>query len=201
MYVEGAAQGSDFERRAGAKGFRLFAERDGIKGIEFRMFGGRNQTYKAFRTALQTREDDEVVLLLIDSEEPVGHGMKGWEHIGSRQGDELRQPDGASEEHLFLMVCTMETWLVSDSKCLASFFGHGFNEASLKEWPDLEAVPKSTIIAALQRATSACSKQYEKGRTSFEILEKTDPSVVKKKCPAAARLLGRLGSHVGSSTP
>ena len=42
------------------------------------------------------------------------------------------------------------------------------------------------------RATAACSKVYEKGRTSFDLLAYIDPARVKAACPHANALLERL---------
>lgn len=165
------------------------------------MFGGRNQAYEAFCCALKGKESGGVILLLLDSEEPVAEDQSGWAHIGSRPTNELKKPDNAHEEHLFLMICTMETWLIADQVNLAQFFGHKFKDAAIKAWPNLESVPKETVDEALATATAECSKQYSKGAMSFEILETTNPTEVRAKCPAAARFLDRLTSHVRVASP
>ena len=42
---------------------------------------GREQTFDKFKTALQTARRDEVVILLVDSEEPVAAGHSPWQHL------------------------------------------------------------------------------------------------------------------------
>ncbi len=91
------------------------------------------------------------------------------------------------------MVCTMETWFVADRPGLRAFFGQHFKEAAIPKWPDLEAVPKLTIFAALEKATAACpSHGYSKGKVSFELPAAIDPSTVEANCKAAGLLLNRL---------
>lgn len=97
-------------------------------------------------------------------------------------------------EDAFLMVRIMETWLIADRGALHRYFGPKFNENALAQWPDLEAVPKPTILNALEKATAACKTHYAKGRVSFELLSTVDPAEVEERCPHAHRLLTRLRS-------
>lgn len=102
------------------------------------------------------------------------------------------RPDGAAEDQAFLMTQVMETWILADRPNMRSYFGQDFRENALKDWPDLEALPKATVLQALDRATAGCAKRYAKGRVSFELLGRLNPSLVEQACPHARALLARL---------
>lgn len=197
VYVEGAQQGNDAAKKAAAKAFRLFVKSAGIEGVEFRLFGGRGQTHRAFCLALKSRKAEDVVLLLLDSEEPVAEGASLWSHIGNRPSDSLNKPEEATEEHLFLMICTMETWILADIENLSRSCGQGFRTDKIPQWQNLEEVPKKKIYEALDSSTLFCSpeKRYRKGDFSFRVLETVNPSVVGSKCKGAERFLDRLKKH------
>ena len=86
----------------------------------------------------------------------------------------------------------METWFLADRGALRRYFGACFRKKKLKEWPQLEAVPKATVLTALEQATKQCPKRYEKGKASFELLAKIDPGRVAQGCPHAKDLIDRL---------
>jgi hypothetical protein len=41
-------------------------------------------------------------------------------------------------------------------------------------------------------ATAGCTKRYEKGRISFELLASVDPALIENACPHAGALMSRL---------
>ena len=86
----------------------------------------------------------------------------------------------------------METWFLTDRDALRQFFGPSLNENYFSRWPDLEAVPKDTVINALERATSNCQKPYSKGKVSFELLGEIDPQRVAEASPHAGQLMDYL---------
>ena len=86
----------------------------------------------------------------------------------------------------------METWFLADLSALQKFFRTGFRENSIKQWPQLEDVPKTTILKALRHATANCATSYTKGRVSLKLLEDIDPAQVETACPHAKALLDRL---------
>jgi hypothetical protein len=153
---------------------------------------GRQQTLDKFRTALQSQRRNEVVILLVDSEGPVVPGRSAWEHLHNQ--DNWVQPPGAANDSAFLMVQVMETWFLADRGTLRQFFGSALNENHFRQWLDLEAVPKDTVIDALERATANCQKPYSKGRVSFGLLGRIDPVRVANSCPHANYLLHYLRS-------
>ena len=152
--------------------------------------GGRQQTYKRFTSAVRDHRGATLPLLLVDSEGPVQAGNSPWLHLQARDG--WQKPNGAGEDQAFLMVQFMETWFLADTDGLRRYFGSGFSERAIKQWPELEAVSKDTVLKALAQATAACDTAYEKGRISFELLSHIDPARVKAACPHANALLERL---------
>jgi len=196
VYVEGGATDNDLLKRECRKGFQKFAEAAGIRGVSFISMGGRNQAHDAFCTALAVRERESIILLLIDSEDPIKAGVDNWTHLESRKDNELQKPDNATDEHLFLMVQCMETWLIADMDALKKQFGKGLSIEPFKQWPNLEDVAKPTVQDALIRATHACKTGYAKGTISFELLGKISPDKVSAACSHANRFINRLRKHI-----
>ncbi len=192
LYIEGGGDShlQDVQFRAG---WRTFFEKAGLTGRMPATFrgGSREQTFAAFQTALKTRKENELPMLLVDSEELVAAGATSWQHLKARDGWEL--PPGAKDDDAFLMICCMETWFVADRAALAKFFGQGWRENALPLWPQLEEITKEQVLAALEKATADTSrKRYAKGKPSFDLLAVISPAEVEKQCPAARRLLERL---------
>ena len=117
---------------------------------------------------------------------------RSGQHLEAR--DRWNKPSDASDDDAFLMVQVMETWFLADRDALRRYFGAQFAENALRQWPQLEAVPKQTVLDALQRATARCQKGYAKGKVSFDLLAQVDPNRVEAACPHAKALLDRLKS-------
>jgi len=191
IYAEGGGEGelADTEfRQAWAAFFKA-------AGLQGRMPGvvrgkGRIRTYDLFKTALQNSAPDTVPLLLVDSEGAVLPNHTVWEHLKSRDGWD--QPPAAGADDAFLMVQLMETWLLADRDALRKYFGSRLNENAFAEWPELESVPKATVLNVLDKATADCKTKYAKGRVSFELLSAINPGEVEQRCPHARQLLTRL---------
>ncbi len=192
LYIEGGGDGKDLRTRF-RKGWRTFFDAAGVDDrTKIVRGGGRQRTYDMFAVAVRDRRNDTLPLLLVDSEAPVRLGHSPWQHLLARDG--WNKPDEAGEDQAFLMVQFMETWFLADKDGLRRYFGSGFRERAIKQWPDLEAVPKETVLNALAQATEACRKVYGKGRTSFELLEYISPARVRAACPHANKLLQRLAA-------
>lgn len=188
LYIEGGGDSKEQAIRF-RRGWNEFFARAGVAGrTRVVRGGGRSQTFDRFATALEKPDSRVVPLLLVDSEEAVSANSV-WEHLRSR--DRWVKPVRA-DDHAFLMVQAMETWFLADRTALRTYFGSRFRLSAFRQWPQLEAVPKATVLGALGRATSECTKQYEKGRISFELLAKVDPALVEDACPHAKALLNRL---------
>jgi len=151
-----------------------------------------------FVTAVTNPKSGEIPLLLVDSEGPVAASDTVWRHLKKRDG--WHRPTGASDDQAFLMVQVTETWFLADRELLRSYFDEHFTDAPLRAWSSLEAVPKATVLNALDRATAGCAKRYSKGKASYELLGKLNPALVRIACPHAKDLLDRLVAIAVSAT-
>ena len=191
LYVEGGGE-SNALRTACRKGFSQFLEKAGLSGRMPRIVacGSRNAAYKDFCTAL-SQNKDELPLLLVDSETIVAPNDGSWQHL--RQRDNWSRPQGANDDHAHLMAQCMETWLIADRDTLANYFGNGFNQNSLPQNYNLEAVDKEEIYRSLKNATRQTMKgSYSKGNHSFEILARINPELTCNRCSYANRLVAFL---------
>jgi uncharacterized protein DUF4276 len=191
LYIEGGGDGQHLDPQF-RQGWSQFFQAAGLVGRMPRIVrgGGRYQTFDMFRTAVRQAQPGVLPLLLVDSETPVATGHTVWQHLKA-QGNWDR-PSGAADDQAFLMVQVMETWLLADRDLLKEYFGASWRRNHLRQWPDLEQVPKATILDALDKATAGCAKRYSKGKISFELLGKLRPDMVSAACPHAKALLDRL---------
>lgn len=192
IYIEGGGDRNHHLETFFRRAWRSFFEKAGFGSAMPRIVrgGARNRTFELFSRNFNNLALDRLPLLLVDSENKVKKSHSVWEHLQTQDG--WRKPSGAGDEHAFLMVQAMDTWLLADRAALQKYFDRGFRENAIKQWPELEEVPKTTIIEALRNATTNCSKQYAKGKVSFELLQHINPSHVEAKCPHFKALLTRL---------
>jgi hypothetical protein len=193
LYIEGGGEGQLLDTLF-RQGWKKFFEAAGLAG---KMPGvvrgqGRAQTFDLFTTAIAHPRGGALPLLLVDSEEPVEAGHSVWQHLEARAG--WKRPSGAAEDQPFLMVQIMETWFLADRDLLRRYFGPSLRENHLRQWPVLEAVPKLTVFDALAKATAGCERPYAKGKVSYELLGRVNPSLVEATSPHAKALLERLRS-------
>ncbi len=171
IYIEGGGPGPEQSTEFRQAWRELFV-RSGLKRLPAVIRGqSREKTWDLFQTAVKTRETDELPILLVDSEAAVAAGHSVWQHL-AKEG--WTRPAGVDDGQAFLMVQTMETWLLA---------GLGAEPS----WPNLEAVDREVIILALGRATG---NRYRKGR--FADLGKLNPALLQARCASAKRLLDRL---------
>ena len=162
LYIEGGGEGRELRARF-REGWKEFFNSAGVGGrTKIVRGGGRRQTFARFATAVSDNSPGTVPFLLVDSEGPVAPRHSVWQHLRARDRLEsgLRS---AGDDRAFLMVQVMETWFLADRGALRMYFGTRFRENSLRAWPNLEDVPKSTVLGALERATASCRKPYSKG--------------------------------------
>lgn len=189
VYIEGGGDGRSLRARF-REGWRQFLQSAGAGRVKIVRGGGREQTFQRFAAAVTAVGPRAAILLLVDSEGPVAEGRAVWEHLGVR--DRWTRPDGADDDQAFLMVQIMETWFLADRHALQKYFGAGFRENAIRDWPAPEDVPKATVLEALDRATASCGRRYAKGRASFELLARIAPARVEAACPHARVFLNRL---------
>lgn len=214
VYIEGGGDNRSLLDEC-REGFRKFLEKAGLSNSMPRLVacGCRNDAFDKFCTALKQNEE---ALLLVDSEVQVDAEYKGkdgddrvqgksndyttwkpFEFLANRDGwsfDDKKVPlasrPRSTDGHL--MVCCMESWLVSDIDNLARFYGQGFNDKPLSAiGTHPETTNKESVYSALSRATmqTKTKGKYGKGPHSFKILATTNPDVVTKVSPWAKRFI------------
>ncbi len=193
IYAEGGGEGQ-FLDTLFRQGWHSFFKAAELQGRMPKVVRGksRERTFDLFLTAVDRAKDDELPLLLVDSEGPVAAGHSVWRHL--KESDDWDQPGSCSKDQAFLMVQLMETWFLSDRVLLSQYFGGALRANHLPDWPDLETVPKDKVLNALKMATAGCRKGYSKGRVSYELLGRLNPRRVEESCPHGKALLDRLRS-------
>ncbi len=197
LYVEGGGVRKS-TKSACRKGFRRFVEKSGLKGSmpDIIASGSRRKAYDDFAKSNKlAANNDENVLLLVDAEGPVVEA-KPWQHLIERDG--WNRPEGAKDEQCHLMVQAMESWFLADRTALSAYYGQGFQENPLPSNPQIEQVAKNDVLKAIRQATRGTTKgRYDKGRHSFEILAKIDPSKVTNASLHARRFVETLFKFAG----
>lgn len=168
IYVEGGANRKDLRARC-RQGFSALLRNAGINA-PFQVIPSGSKAYDDLCSALQGRGADGVPLLLVDSEGPVKPNHGAWQHLGKR-------PAGVRDEQAQLMAQCMETWIITGRAQLKTRYGKTFHDNKLPRHANLEAVHKDDILKSLSDATEGA---YHKGQHSFELLERLDPTELKK---------------------
>lgn len=184
VYIEGGAEGkiADSDFRRGWKKFlnelHETARANGYHSLEVVRGRGRDNTFRHFKSYKQAYPND-LCILLVDSEVGVPEGTNVWDIVAQREGDRWQRPNWATDEHLYLMVAFVETWLLTDPEALQTFFKKDFAVNALPS-NNLEARSKSEIERALKQATRNCSKGAYKHGQAHKIIELVRPERVKK---------------------
>jgi hypothetical protein len=147
--------------------------------------GGREQTFKYFCTAHGASASNSIVCLLVDSEDPMTDIERTWEHLKDR--DDWDRPDGATDEQVLMMTACMETWIVADRAALRAHYGSNLNENQLPAVVNLETRGRQGIQDALERATSQCSNNYQKGKRSFQVMAVLTRATLEQHLPSFVR--------------
>jgi len=169
VYIEGEGGGAarstsrkkrDGEFRQSWKAFlEPLAEHAREKGIVFfRCIPGRGGStcLDTFANPLPAHQG-ALRVLLVDSEKPVANVKKPWEALpGSK-------PAWATDDHCYLMVQCLETWLLADIEGLRRHYDsvrQCFDVSALRSWPKLEETNRTTLQEALEKATERCRPAY-----------------------------------------
>lgn len=192
MYVEGGGD-SSAQRTEFRQGLAAFWENAGLKLKMPRTIvcGSRNSAYSDFCVGLRTHPN-EVSILLVDSEDPYIYPNLKWPFLFQRDG--WRCPPGATEDNVFLMVQTMEAWLLADREALAEYYGQQFNARALPSvQTPVETLSKNVMYSSLANATQMTRKgTYSKGGHSFKLVALIAPQKVMNASPSAMGLIAHL---------
>lgn len=175
VYIEGGAEGktADNDFRRGWKKFlhklHELAQQSGYQSLEVVRSKGRADAFRRFRL-YQKEYPHDLCVLLVDAETRVSTDAKVWDVVAQREGDNWQRPDWAKEEHLYLMVEFVETWLLTDQEALATFFKRNFNPKPLPT-TNLENRSKNDVENALKKATKDCKNGPYRHGQAHEVLE------------------------------
>src|SRR5271157_3310107 len=150
--------------------------------------GGRDSSYDAFKTAIDTHAN-AFNILLVDSEGPVA--KTPWLHLNDRDG--WKRPAGISDERCQLMAQAMEAWFVADLTALKTYYGKGFNEKPIPKRHNVEEIDRERLVNALIQASKNSSKgSYHKVRHGGRILAYLNEAAVRTRAPHYNRLVTLL---------
>jgi hypothetical protein len=158
LFIEGSGDDSALSQRKLREGFSAFFKslvtliRDQGNRVEWGGIvpcGKRRSAYDDFCVALKQNPDD-LNILLVDSEEAMPEvafnpNRRNWEHLKRRQGDQWDCPDGVDDERCFLMIQTMESWLIADLQNLKRYYGKNFNENAIPKTVDFGVCAQSSV--------------------------------------------------------
>ncbi len=154
--------------------------------------GGRQQTFDAFRHALKQASNETLVVLLVDSEDPIAPETEDADANAAARVQHLTQRDnwdlsGVDPKQVHLMVQCMEAWIVSDSEAVAAYYEKDFHAKSLPTRRNLEEESKRDVLDKLKKATRNTKKgEYAKIKHASKLLERIDPAKVAERCPRFA---------------
>lgn len=190
IFVEGGGDSKELQTRC-REGFHKLLEKSGFTRRVPRIVacGSRNDAYDAFKTA-QESGNFSLVILIVDSEDPVKDIEKTWEHLKNR--DKWACPANATDEQVFLLTTCMETWIIADRAALTRLYGSRLQTSALPATTDMEQRNRHDIQDALVRATRNCSNAYAKNKRSFDALANVDPGELQKLLPSFVRMIRLL---------
>lgn len=151
---------------------------------------GRGKAHRKF-SHQKSLHPEALVLLLIDSDDGYSAGDPIWAFLERR--DHVKKPTWAREDHVYLMVDCVETWIVADLEALKSHYGQSFNSGALPKQNDLEKVPHSELQSKLEQATRKCRRTYSHG-DSAELIAKVTPGRIAHLSSASRFITGLPGA-------
>jgi hypothetical protein len=149
------------------------------KGWEFEAVAANGTPAKDYLTALKTHRRAWNVLLL-DSDEAL---VRSSTSLLRRKG-----LAGCAPDSIFWMVQIMESWFLADTDALQGYYKRGFKTKAVKGDLEVERIPKADVLSRLENATRVTKAgKYQKNH-AFKLLERIDPSKVRKAAPNCDRM-------------
>jgi hypothetical protein len=199
IYVEGGGEGKNsklYFRQALGTFLNEIRSIARIKQIRWDVIacGSRQSAYDDFRHDDSLDDPETAVMLLVDSEGPVGDGHTAGQHLQITDKWRLKRQHG---DRCHLMVQMMEAWFLADVEQLADYYGAEFNRNPIPARDNVEEISKQEVLSALKKATRKTQKKsYSKGQHSHEILKRIRPSEVRKRAPHCERLFKALAAFI-----
>ncbi len=198
LYVEGGPKGTHADGlRRFKNGFKQHIVRldPRLNTMDVSPCGSTDETIRDYARAVRECEANCIPVLVVDSDAPVSAPTPA-QHLAPKL-DSAHVPKDARAD-LFLMVQCMEAWLVTDHAALEKCFGARARTARFPPNPDIEAVLKGDIFAALDSAArDTPTGHYHKVRDSARILAELEPEAVAKRSRHARALHEFLRRSIG----
>jgi len=189
LYVEGGPKGTHADGlRRFKNGFKQHLVRldPRLSTLDVSPCGSTEETIRDFARALREQKPDCIVALLVDSDAPVTADTPAV-HLQSKL-DSAKVLQNA-RANIFLMVQCMEAWLVTDGTSLEKCFGNKLHAGALPTNPDIEAVSKRDVLAALGAAVKPTpTGRYRKVEHGAKILANLNPDRVADRSRHAKNL-------------
>ena len=179
IYVEGGPKGTHADGlRRFKNGFKQHLARldPRLHILDVSPCGSTEETIRDFARALREQRSDFIVALLVDSDAPVTADDPAI-HLQTKL-DSAKVPQNG-RTNIFMMVQCMEAWLVTDRTALEKCFGEKLRASALPTNPDIEAVSKTDVLAALDAAVKPTpTGRYHKVEHGAKILANVNPDRV-----------------------
>ena len=196
LYVEGGPRGThaDGLRRLKNSLKQHFMRLDSkLSSLNVSPCGSTDETIRDYAHAVRECESNCTPALLVDSDAPVL--APPAQHLGQKLNS-ANVPQSARQD-LFLMVQCMEAWLVTDQVALEKCYGSPIKTVRFPPNPDIEAVQKKDIFAALDSAARGTpTRRYHKIRDGARILAELRPESVAGRSKHARALYKFLRESV-----
>lgn len=193
IYIEGSGDTGKLQQ-VGREAMRKFLSNLNINGsFQPIMCGSREQAYKEFCWATNKIKAGVIPLLLVDAETLMDKQNEPWTHL--KASDNWNKPEGATNDHAYLMVQTMEAWLVCDP-------------SAWKQWKpridssklpaihnnNVQLVGKEKLEEICEGLCKSINLSYlkQKRLNGFGILKSIKPKLVRDNSLEAARFFDYL---------
>lgn len=192
IYIEGSGDTNKLQQ-VGREAMRNFLSNLRIDG-SFRpiMCGSRQEAYKEFCWALKKVKPRVIPIvipiLLVDAETSVDKEAEPWVHLKAR--DNWGKPEGATNDHAYLMVQTMEAWLICDPSAWKAWKSRADTDRLPKiHNANVETIEKDKLEKGCEEVGKSIDLSYlnNKRLSGFGILKSVKPELVRKNSKEANR--------------